>query len=1417
METKYTTSADIVILTVNDHEQTAVIEAFCGTNTPTLIQGKSGQSYFDFGTINSQRVVCAPSLMASHGAGATFETALDALKDLNPSVLLAVGIAWGSDKKKQAIGEVLLSQQLQKADHKKIGDGTILLRGSRPEATAILIKHFKNVATMLPERPKVHHGILLSLETLFDDKQARDALLALCPEAVGGEMEGLGLYHAIRRYEDECSRENTLRFRRNWLVVKAICDWGYSKQSADKERNQAVAAKQAARLTFEVIKKLDLRSGSYMPQDNEEFSFDTWAAAYKKFVSKKAHKALDPELLVFQKTTLIPATSEQRTDNPEGSSYDENVVNQWISDALYVGGDTHAFDILQKNPRVILQAGPGAGKSTCGLNFCVQQNKNSNGLKKRLALYLNLHDYKETGLDNLICNPHFNESQPGLSELPDDWDIFLILDALDECPYALTPKCLNDIHELVVKKRHFHFAVLMRPMWRSLDQFGEWKRFKLEAFEETDRQRYLEKRLKWPSDQLEILYTAIDKQPGHEYLYTNPFFLSIFSEVVQPPVGGVFEIPGRTQMMDRYVERVIHREFVEKMTPVGGDLKSVQDIKKMALEALNKTAFAIGLYQVSGRNSMSLYNIVEEHDSQAKGLIQILIKRNVILEETLSGVAFTHDLLKQFFLSRYLVSYPHAIVRLPQKQHGEWNGLLSFLLEHDHQARLPPPIVNWAWDLDKLLVTFGLCNEDTLKTLRIPELPEDPWTRGLLKAGRGEEVNGPDGETNEILEQRLCSPQDALEQRLKDPILWFIGCLGPEGKRITRIKDLIFGNIEPWGELMPAIVEGNTAWREELKDADVLRFCLRIDDVRDQPAADRIGAHEPEMSPWELALFVSRCAEAGLSFMKWNAKLLQYLEQISTRRLHRLFVRAAFRGAVEQGNTNGRLLFNFIVTRRKLIPELANIFPLERVKKALRPEVRAEMLNVLPPVEMSLGVRKKLFNAEEVPESWKTYWALKVNPVEARNLLETGILSAGQISEQKLSAWKAALGADEAAGLVKAKLLKEGDFSPHLVRRWLDESDRFELFELFKTHTITKETATFPEFVDRAFATLTFGQCWYLLRNKFVLRESIPQSFWNRAIQSKDEDPVAFAFLLTEGRVFASDISERCKEKALEYGPIEVRSLFLKEKILTLKNFWDSETRFIKGITEEIAGVTNHDNIDASNARINRKLRDRPFTFVVVRKDLMGRDESFYTYHPFWNYDITFTKGSGIPYTEVMEGLIIQSFVNVAFQRRIGIVDFRPHAAKGKTTTGKFFPDYGRLIVHGEDDKKRLYDLQRGTLTQEHAQEIENHPEMEIPPFDQSRFYEHSIERIRKRVQIINNRLKNLWLTLNVVETKPEKMTGVATHRDPEFWIAFSFDNFIEKCEPSKHDWMFCRVMLKHKFGKWKFYVRNGALLLRNE
>lgn len=241
---------DILIITVNQHETAAVskeLEAIAGS--PKHGQGaKHLEPYEEYGPINGQRVVHVVARMGSSQSGGSRDTTRKAIEDLNPQLVLAVGIAWGTKEDQgQSIGDVLLSHQVQMASPAKLTDDAVILRGARAEMSSTPIKLIEATARQQFPDLTIHTGVVFSRDDLFDTLELRNKFRDSVPEAVGGEMEGQGIYEAIRDLNADVQ----------WLIVKGICDWGYKKNvdREEKEANQITAAAKAARLCATAIQK----------------------------------------------------------------------------------------------------------------------------------------------------------------------------------------------------------------------------------------------------------------------------------------------------------------------------------------------------------------------------------------------------------------------------------------------------------------------------------------------------------------------------------------------------------------------------------------------------------------------------------------------------------------------------------------------------------------------------------------------------------------------------------------------------------------------------------------------------------------------------------------------------------------------------------------------------------------------------------------------------------------------------------------------------------------------------------------------------------------------------------------------------------------------------------------------------------
>jgi nucleoside phosphorylase len=236
--------ADILLVTATEAESKAVLRAF-GVDWDHG-QPNRGQYYCELGKINGERIAvtqCEPGAVA---LGASLQTIAKALEPVPPKAVIMVGIAFGMNEEKQKVGQILVAKHLQLYEIVRIGtddDGgaRIVPRGDKPHASLPLLRLFR-VAALSWKGANHTFGTVLTGEKLVDNLDFRSQLQALYPGAIGGEMEGAGLYAA-------CAERKV-----NWILVKAICDFADGNKAQDKEQRQALAASNAVAFVLHALK-----------------------------------------------------------------------------------------------------------------------------------------------------------------------------------------------------------------------------------------------------------------------------------------------------------------------------------------------------------------------------------------------------------------------------------------------------------------------------------------------------------------------------------------------------------------------------------------------------------------------------------------------------------------------------------------------------------------------------------------------------------------------------------------------------------------------------------------------------------------------------------------------------------------------------------------------------------------------------------------------------------------------------------------------------------------------------------------------------------------------------------------------------------------------------------------------------------
>ena len=239
------TGIDVLIVTATEVEAQTVLGTFAPGVEPQR-QFIGDNTYFDLGVHGNARVFMVQSEMGTGGPGGAQATVTAAIDALHPASIVMVGIAFGVNPKEQKIGDVLVSRQLmsyelQRVGKDKEGKQTLAPRGDRAHASVRLLDRFTAGKKDWHEA-EVSIGLILSGDKLVDNIEFRQQLVAFEPGAIGGEMEGAGLYAAAERA------------KAHWILVKAICDWAARKDRKKKER-QALAASNAAKFVLHVIEQ----------------------------------------------------------------------------------------------------------------------------------------------------------------------------------------------------------------------------------------------------------------------------------------------------------------------------------------------------------------------------------------------------------------------------------------------------------------------------------------------------------------------------------------------------------------------------------------------------------------------------------------------------------------------------------------------------------------------------------------------------------------------------------------------------------------------------------------------------------------------------------------------------------------------------------------------------------------------------------------------------------------------------------------------------------------------------------------------------------------------------------------------------------------------------------------------------------
>jgi nucleoside phosphorylase len=230
----------VLLLTATDLETETVTEVAKGFGLSISRVHLQDHTIYSLGTLAGTDIFVAQSEMGTEAPGAMTLTASDVVGALKPHSIVLIGIAFGLKEDQQSIGDVLVSKQICLYDPKKLlildGKEVWRARGDRAQASTKLLDRFRS-GKLDWDKCKIHYGLILSGNTLVNSPEFIKKLKDVEPDAIGGEMEGAGIYAVGAKRKID------------WIVVKGIADWGINKS----DEFQRTAMLNAVSFTFHVI------------------------------------------------------------------------------------------------------------------------------------------------------------------------------------------------------------------------------------------------------------------------------------------------------------------------------------------------------------------------------------------------------------------------------------------------------------------------------------------------------------------------------------------------------------------------------------------------------------------------------------------------------------------------------------------------------------------------------------------------------------------------------------------------------------------------------------------------------------------------------------------------------------------------------------------------------------------------------------------------------------------------------------------------------------------------------------------------------------------------------------------------------------------------------------------------------------
>lgn len=257
-------NTDILFVTTTPIE----LKAFLSFTKPlkdenAILRGSIWKNTFRIGKVGNcyvSHIECSMGSGGRDGATCQILEAIDKMPS-KPKAVIVAGIAFGTDRAKQRLGDVIIAETIVPYESEKCRAGVHIPIGQQILCGSILSTRFRCLTddwslyrksgTM---RVAKHQGPVLSGDKLIDDVNVLNNLVKIYPTAIGGEMEGSGAYAAAGSAKVEI------------ILVKGICDWANGEKD---DLAQPFAAFTAMSLINHVLNKPDVLK-DLMVQDRSD-------------------------------------------------------------------------------------------------------------------------------------------------------------------------------------------------------------------------------------------------------------------------------------------------------------------------------------------------------------------------------------------------------------------------------------------------------------------------------------------------------------------------------------------------------------------------------------------------------------------------------------------------------------------------------------------------------------------------------------------------------------------------------------------------------------------------------------------------------------------------------------------------------------------------------------------------------------------------------------------------------------------------------------------------------------------------------------------------------------------------------------------------------------------------------------------